>query len=270
MLGKVKAKIAGFIPTRILKRLNLVNIKRKAKNEFVNWDIFIKAYSTKGEGTVDLYTRDNITLTIRQNIWDAWIIKEIFFDKPYIRYFQLPENPVVVDIGGYVGDFSVYAAKRLNARKVVVAEPTDENFRILIKNIGNNKLEEIVSPIKTGVGNDNELHLNVDKKDKEEIHASSYLYEGEEKRVVPCATLSEILEDNELTRVDLLKVDCEGCEYDIFSSVEDGTLEKISNIVFEFHPIEGFEIKLDRILERLRRAGYTLRVNGYLAYAYRT
>ena len=58
--------------------------------------------------TVDLVTRDGLRITIRQNIWDARIVSEIF-EKPYVN--SCPHSPrlTVIDIGGYIGDFSLYA-----------------------------------------------------------------------------------------------------------------------------------------------------------------
>jgi FkbM family methyltransferase len=41
----------------------------------------------------------------------------------------------VVDVGGYIGDFSIYAARRMNASGVIVYEPTSEHWRMLVDSI---------------------------------------------------------------------------------------------------------------------------------------
>ena len=66
---------------------------------------------------LDLRTADGLTITMRKNYADAMTIAEIFLGNSYIRDVTLPPNPVVIDVGGFIGDFSLYAVKRLNAHK---------------------------------------------------------------------------------------------------------------------------------------------------------
>jgi FkbM family methyltransferase len=243
--------------------------KRDAESLFENPEVYWRALTDKGSGTVELRMHGGLAITIRRNIWDARIIKEIFFDKPYVRYFELPKNPVVIDVGGYIGDFTLYAAKYLKARKVIVYEPTKENFEILSRNVENNSFEGEVVAVNKAVGIDSEIRLNVEISDNEEVHVSSYWYQEAEQRVIPCVTLAELMETHVIQSVDLLKVDCEGGEYDIFPALDDETLGRIKNIVFEYHRVDGFEKRLHCVLDRLKSAGYTLRVDGQIAYAYR-
>ncbi len=241
----------------------------KARKLFLNHELYLKALEQKGAGVVVLKTRDGLNITIRQNIFDARIIKENFIDKPYIRYFDLPTNPTIVDIGGYIGDFSIYAVKYLNANKVIVYEPTVENFEILKMNITNNAFEDRIIAVNKAVSDSSEVLLNVEIQESDEVHVSAYWYPEAAGRVVPSLTLSELLTVHQLDSVDLLKVDCEGGEYDIFPNETDETFSRIQNIVFEHHRVDGFETKLERVINRLQSAGYVLRVDGQIAYAYR-
>ena len=243
--------------------------RRHAEHLFENPDVYWRALTEKGDGTVELRAQGGLAITIRRNIWDARIVKEIFFDRPYVRHVKLPEKPVVIDIGGYIGDFALYAAKYLKARKVIVYEPTKENFEILSRNVANNSFEGEVIAVNKAVGTGSEIRLNVDISDHDEVHVSSYWYPDAEQRVIPCVTLAELMETHGVDSVDLLKVDCEGGEYDIFPALEDATLGKIKNIAFEYHQIDGFQNKLDRVFDRLKAGGYTLRVDGLIAYACR-
>lgn len=236
---------------------------------FENPDLYVQALYRKGKGPVILRTHDGLNLTIRQNLWDARIVREIFFDKPYIRRFHLPSRPVVVDIGGYIGDFSVYAAKYLEARRVVVYEPIAENFEILKRNVEGNGFGDRITAVNKAVGNAGEIVLNVQKLENDEVHVSAYWYPEAEQRRIPCDTLPDLLETHRLESVDLLKVDCEGGEYEIFLDAPDRVFDRIRNIVFEYHRIEGYEAKLARILSRLQSAGYALQRDKGIVSAYR-
>lgn len=241
----------------------------EVKKLFVDHELYLRALTQKDLGTVTLKTHDGLSVTIRQNIWDARIIKEMFFDKPYIRHVNLSANPIIVDIGGYIGDFSIYAAKYLNADRVIVYEPTAENFRILKQNIQSNAFEDRIIAVNKAVSNSAEIMLNVEIQESNEVHASGYWYPDAEHRKIPSITLSDVLAEHQLNSVDLLKVDCEGGEYDIFPAVTDETFSSIRNIVFEYHRVDGFEGKLELVFNRLISAGYKLRVEEAIVYARR-
>lgn len=242
--------------------------KKEGKKVFKNNDVYLKALTQKGEGTVVLRTHDNLNIKIRLNIYDARIIREIFFRKPYIQHLTLPPNPIIIDIGGYIGDFSLYAVKYLNARRVIVYEPTAENFKILKQNIEENNYLDRITAVNKGVSDSDETILNVQINKSEEVHVSSYLYKGAEQRRVPSITLSDLFEKHQLDSVDLLKIDCEGGEYDILSSVPEYLLKRIKNIAFEYHRVDGFETKLNYILKHLKSTGYKVRKDGDTISAY--
>jgi FkbM family methyltransferase len=234
---------------------------------FQNYNLYLQALQRKGEGTVLLRTRDGLGITIRQNLWDARIIREIFFDKPYVRHITLPNRPVIIDVGGYIGDFSLYAAKYLNARRVVVYEPTVENFRLLTQNIENNGFADRITAVNKAVSSGHEIVLNVQIQESEEMHVSAYWYKNFEQRTIPSVTLPEILETHRLDSIDLLKIDCEGGEYDILPAVPGSLFKRIRNIVFEYHEIDGYESRLKDILKQLQAAGYALRTDGKIVSA---
>lgn len=65
--------------------------------------------------------------------------------------------------------------------------------------------------------------------------------------------IDEVLRDG----CDLLKIDCEGAEFDIFAQVSDQALSGVTGIVVEFHRTAGDP---DVLLDRLRQAGFVAAV----------
>ncbi len=138
---------------------------------FKNQRTYVSRLRRRGRGRRILETRDGIRLYARENVGDARIIREIFVQRPYLRGFgDLPAAPVAVDVGGYIGDFSVYAARRMNASRVIVYEPTSENWRMLVDDIALNELETRIVAVNEAVGESGTLELNVDV-DGQEIQA---------------------------------------------------------------------------------------------------
>lgn len=67
-------------------------------------------------------------------------------------------------------------------------------------------------------------------------------------------TLSEIIEEHKVERVDLLKIDCEGAEEEALLGLNEDDWEKVQQAVIEVHDIDG---RLNRIETMLRNHGLT-------------
>jgi FkbM family methyltransferase len=248
-------------------------VRRAAKGAgryFVNAEQFRSALRTHGgSALVDLRTADGLIITIRQNYGDAMTVGEIFLDDCYLRRLTLPSSPVIVDIGGFIGDFSLYAVKRLNARRVIVCEPSPRNWALLLKNIANNGYEDRIEPVNKAVTDGSNAMMNVDAPEEQQCMVSAYSGTGQPLSTVPGISLEELLREHSVESVDLLKIDCEGGEYAIFQSTPSGVLSRIQNIVFEYHSIgEGWS-NLETLKQRLRREGYVLSMNRGLVWASR-
>jgi FkbM family methyltransferase len=238
---------------------------------FVNSDEFKSALRAQGSNVlVDLRTADGLTITIRRNYSDAMTIADIFLDDCYVRDLSLPPNPVVIDVGGFVGDFSLYAVKRLNARRVIVCEPSPRNWALLLKNIGNNGYEDRIEPVNKAVTDGGDVMMNIDTPDESQCMVSAYYQRGEQLTAVPGISLSKLLQDYAVESVDLLKIDCEGGEFAILESTQSDVFSRIRNIVFEYHQIDGVWAKLESAKQRLRREGYALHMRGGLVSALRS
>jgi FkbM family methyltransferase len=261
----------------MIKRFNSaiehVLSKLKSARVFRNWLTLQSAQRKIDDGETILETRCGLRIAIRHNKWDAEIIREQFIDREYLAGFRVPEGrpAVVVDVGSYIGDFALYCAHTLGAN-VVAYEPTKENFAMLEKNLGlNPHLVGRVKAINRGVASTPEINANVQVIGRE-IHVSSLWYANEsttEKRTFGCDTLKELLDKNKLDRVDLLKIDCEGGEYDIIPSTPKDVYDRIDAIVYEWHKTPEWEPKLDALEQRLRTVGFQVSRVGHLGYASR-
>lgn len=251
LLDQLKGRVKPFV------------LSARAITTFQNFWTYFDALRTRGSDKKTLVTRDGLKLVIRQNQIDAGIVREIFLERVYLRYFK-KRNPIIVDIGGYIGDFSIYTARYLNAR-VIAYEPTTENHQIFKENIALNQLQGQIELVNKAVSSAHEVTLNVDKNENE-IHVSAYWYSDGTKRVIPSVTLEEIFEIHQLEKVDLLKIDCEGGEYDILLSAPISLFSHIENLIFEYHKIDGYQEKLSNILRKLQ-GHYEIREHGPIIHA---
>lgn len=163
-------------------------------------------------------------------------------------YSQLPvKDRIIVDIGANIGDSSVYFALK-GAERVISVEPFPMNYEIARKNIElNSMLDKII--LLLGACTRNSGYATVDPT-FQEIGAciSSDSSNLDHNRVVkiPTWTLEHILEKYYIKSEAILKIDCEGCEYEVIFSATKEVLRRFSHIVIEYHyGYRGLKKKLE-------------------------
>ena len=251
------------------RRYHQRRIVEAARGQFANIADYRHALTVEDGRAVDIRTNDGLTLTIRRNYMDAAILAEVFMDNAYTKHVQLPAHPTIIDIGGYIGDFALFAAHRLKAKKVIVCEPSPRNWALLKRNITNNGFEDRIIAINKAVTDGSDIMMCVDTTDRGQARVSAYYATDVERQMIPGTSLQCIMDENQLDIVDLLKIDCEGGEYTIIGSTPPSVFERIRNIVFEYHEIENFQAKLAAAKEQLSSCGFALRTAGSLIYASR-
>jgi hypothetical protein len=73
--------------------------------------------------------------------------------------------------------------------------------------------------------------------------------------MVNATTLPEIIEHHRLARIDFLKMDCEGAEYEIFRSIPMDVLVMVRQIAMECHN-QGAGREPQVVVGHLRRNGF--------------
>jgi FkbM family methyltransferase len=206
-------------------------------------------------------TRSNLVFTSSGNIPLLSIYKEIFKDKCYFgddkEEEYLTPGKIVIDIGANVGFFSIFAA--LSGCRVFAIEANPCAFQYLLENIKRNNLENIF-PFNYAISNANdvsELFLAEQASGSSLIGSQSI---GHKHSVlVRTRRLQSLLNEIGNHDIDLLKIDCEGGEYEILFGAESETLERINKIVLEYH--EGVESYCSAdILDFLQRNGYKVSI----------
>jgi FkbM family methyltransferase len=171
---------------------------------------------------------------------DIWSVKETFLDAFYTRYgVPIQDGWQVVDIGAGIGDFSIKAAYN-NPNTVVYAfEPFPSSYALLLKNIEINGIENLVASPQAVWSHEGSLVLDLSL--NEPLKISSF-EEGSPSDVsewinVEATTLMDLIAYHDIDQVDLIKLDCEGAEYEILMSAPHETLARVKRIIMEYHDI---------------------------------
>jgi FkbM family methyltransferase len=184
-------------------------------------------------------------------------ILEIFLKQDY---GAIPDDSIVLDLGAHIGVFSIYATT--TARNVVVYayEPYPDFCTALRGNVRLNRRDETVHCFSVAVASETgtrELYLGGGQFFFPSVVGPT---KGDhvEQMVVPCTTLREIMEVNRLEHIDLLKMDCEGAEYEILYSTPPSYLARIAEIRMEYHNLDSGERHVDGLKRFFTRSGFTV------------
>lgn len=171
------------------------------------------------------------------------------------------QNAVVVDIGANIGTFSLYV-NHLNSQKnikVYAIEASPENTALCKKNFQHNHLDDYVLVEKAITGQNGFVNFDISGNfDGFKVsHGASNGIRVESQK------LSTFCQDHNIQTIDLLKMDIEGSEFDIFQVDGEFIKNNVSVLFMEYHLSErhtsvdeivnilsdGFNIALENVHE---------------------
>ena len=163
-----------------------------------------------------------------------WITSELRTDDYRLRQMHFNEGDVVIDIGAHVGLFSIYLAKRHPFLKVFAFEPFPANFRNCVENLRLNNVENVVLSPKAIANESRLLSMATDPYNSGGASAVVRAFESNGiVRDIPSIALDEVFSLHKIDRCKLLKIDCEGMEYEILSGT--GVFDTVEYLAGEFH-----------------------------------
>lgn len=174
-------------------------------------------------------------INLRPKSTDLLTFHQVFTFKEYD--FNLRDEPkFIIDAGANIGLASLYFIKKYPNTKIIAVEPEKANFEMLGINSKNHKN---IFLYKRALSNRANLVLNVvdrgfgDWGFVTEIE-SSVSYQNSVD-TVQTITIDEIMKENNLDFIDLLKIDIEGGEKELFESNYENWLPRTRNIAIELH-----------------------------------
>lgn len=142
---------------------------------------------------------------------------------------------VVIDIGAQVGIVSIYLAKKYPFLKIFAFEPSGQNFDHLMRNVIENKVTfKVVATCEAITGDGREISLHGDPSSNSGGMSIYTQPNGHDEKTCS-STLKDIFEIRGIERLKLLKIDCEGAEYEILEAAGPDILSKIDHLRGEFH-----------------------------------
>jgi FkbM family methyltransferase len=161
---------------------------------------------------------------------------EIFVNDEYDRepLCVVQNGDVVLDIGGNKGFFALNSIQK-GASEVFCVEPVKDSFEQIVR-IANNFSN--IKPINKAVGeNDGTIEMYIDKDSSATNCVTTHgkLF-GRDTNVIEVESINiNTLIGQIKNKINFMKIDCEGSEFELFKTISDSNLQNISKIVVETH-----------------------------------
>jgi FkbM family methyltransferase len=183
----------------------------------------------------------------------AHILREIYLDRVY-SFLDGKKDLTIVDVGANLGMTCMYFSRF--AKQIYALEPSSEHFTNLLKNIEYNGLSNVKAINKAIFTESGKMPFGGPPQNKtmRSLHVATWP-DGKPIETVDVITLPMLFEDEKIDHVDLLKVDIEGNEVELFSSRSFSEVaSKIDMILTEMHAWSGRNN--NQLLESLRENGF--------------
>ena len=186
-------------------------------------------------------------------------IIDFFYQKKVINFFKAHTNSeleVLIDVGAHKGETILNFLTNFKIKNIYSFEASNKTYKKLKSNVDNfrNRYHGTnIEIFNTGVGNSNEKKIFNELPDSNSStfnlidQNSSYFKRKNkilslflkksfsiEKNIVPQIKLSEFIKKNKIVKIDVLKIDTEGYEFEVLKGLEN-SINVINFIYFEHH-----------------------------------
>lgn len=205
---------------------------------------------------------DGFKFKVRRLTSDESFVANVVGKREYTPAgYEVGVNDTVIDIGGNIGTFAVTAAKAARAGRVLAFEPSRPNFNLLNENLKLNDVKNVETycvAVSDRVGS--AAFYSYDDEGGHNTLTPGKLGPMERVDMVPTVPLALILDQYKVRVCDLMKMDCEGAEYEIFAALPDAYWPRIRRLSMEFHgkDIEEARVKVAVLVKQLEAHGFRI------------
>lgn len=210
-------------------------------------------------------------LTIQFEVQQALypVFKEIFMEDVYSISSvvkAISSSPVIVDIGANAGFFDILLLSKVADAKIYAYEPLPDNTKQIQKLFSQNphlRDKLFISEVAVTGTEKHSIDLYVEAKPESSVVASIFADfdpRNSAKISVQCITLKEIILNNDLQTIDVMKIDCEGSEYDILYNTDPALIRRAKMLLIEVHDLDGEQHNIKALNSFLEKQVTQLRI----------
>jgi len=255
----VKAGISYFVKHGYASEVN-----HKIFQVILDGKTIIHVENFDGKHSIGEFDKDGILLNYKNVPKNdktlALPLYEIFVGEIYNHKFcNIQPGDIVFDIGANIGLFSLYAYYR-GCKCSYAFEPIPRLYETIKENLGHISsitINNLAVSNKTETAN---FYVPKDEPIGASLYDTHKKYKKEQD-IIQChkKSFNDFCQENNIEKIDYLKLDCEGEEYNIINSIPDNFFKNIRKIAIEFHDNKG---QLTDIIDKFERCGFEYEFRG--------
>lgn len=235
----------------------------------VNWPtaFFLRLFR-KRQGLRLLEFRNGLHVVCRGATRDWDVIHELFFAGGYGRAMEFlraqPASPIVLDLGGNIGLFSLLAASAHSRARLIAFEPGPPNYRMFeINRLANSSLSDRIELRRLAVGG--EARKTEWAFDEQNPGGSGLYSSGTQTFPIEVVTFAEVVRSIG-ERVALAKIDIEGAEYEVLAQTPVEIWHLINAVSLELHHDPANKVSQDNFLKTMEGFGFRIEQETVCSY----
>ncbi len=187
-----------------------------------------------------------------------WITRTMLLEGSYERQSValaveiMKEGEIFVDIGANFGLFANQISVHNPVVRVLAVEPNYQILPSLIGNLQLNKTDSRVNIVQAAVSSSDDL-VTLAQPSENNLGSTMVVNNTKGLLSVPCVRLEKLFNQFGLKKIDLIKIDIEGNEFEVFRDFDFGKFD-IQNIILEFNHLS--RISLDELLNFFKSKGF--------------
>lgn len=168
-------------------------------------------------------------------------IVEVFRDGEYAADLPWAQMQLIVDIGAHVGAFTCWATALARNTQVIAVEPEPRNFRDLERNVLLNRLGSRVTTLqRAAASKDGTRTMRVSRK---RYFATLHGEPADSEEIsVECIDFDRFIREDCPRSVDVVKMDCEGAEWEILPALSPEAWGRIDTLLMECHSLDRHDL----------------------------
>lgn len=215
----------------LLRKIVLFNkrLKRESHDDYLEKTVISHVDNNMVEIARNSY---KFPIYVRNNTTDVLVYKSIIEGAEY-DFFVEKEPEVIIDAGANIGLASVFFANKYPNAKIIAIEPEESNFEMLKKNTASYSNIHLVKAALWhsiceldlfGGYDDWGFRLGMDKKESR----------LKKQHLTKTVTVDKLIEDFGINKIDILKIDIEGSEKEVFNN-SSAWIGRVNSIIAELH-----------------------------------
>ncbi len=193
-------------------------------------------FSGHGDSVLFKAKRASFPVRLRAGSSDMQVFNQVMIEREYGCLDGIHDPKLIIDCGANIGLASAYLLSSYPNAKLIAIEPDDDNFKLLQLNLA--PYGDRCLLIKSGVWSTaGGLIVERAKQGNEWGVTVREAKQGEQSDLF-AVDLESLLKQSGFDRIDILKIDIEGSERDVFSRNTSGWIDKFDNLAIELHGAE--------------------------------